>query len=266
MQILTTMTQTEVSLLVAALGPVVYDRDRCLSFVEWATGIPSGGTSAPEVEAVFHTYMAWNLAIQAIRVPSDPHSSDEMGRRAADHFAKDLKPLPSGANPWGLLCREIMNTEFDFILRAGHRWMIFEFKIVHAAPLLRLPSAEEWQLRRQVLAGCMMKKLRPEIERVDHFYVSNFGGPDITLDMLLPEPTGRHFAAPRSQAELAAAGDPALSAITGAFAAAPTQTIRHLSWVGIIDFLGRYPELLSLSQALRENPSLFARRGARSGR
>ena len=266
MDLLATLTQTEVSLLVAALGPVAYHRDRCLAFVEWATGLPSAGASVAEVEAVFHTYMAWNLAIQAVRGPSDPHSSDALGQRAADHFSKGLNPLPSGANPWGLLCREIMNTEFDFILRAGHRWMIFEFKIVHEAPLRRLPLNEEWQLRRQVLAGCMMKKLRPEIERVDHFYVSNFGGSDISLDMMLSEPTGRHFAAPRRQAELAALGDPPLSTVTTTLAGAPMQTVRHLSWLSIADFLGRYTDLLPLSRALRQNPSLFARRGARSGR
>ena len=252
--------------MVATLGPVVYNRDRCLSFVEWATGLPTSETSAPEVEAVFHTYMAWNLAVDAVRSPSDRHSSDELGRRAADHLAKGFQPLPSGANPWGLLCREILNTEFDFILRAGDRWMVFEFKVVHEAPLRRLPQDEEWQLRRQVLAGCMMKKLRPEIEAVDHFYVSNFGGPDISLDMMLPEPTGRHFAAPRSRAELAAAGDPPLSTVTATLGAVPTQKVRHLSWLGIVDFLGRHSDLLPLGQALKQNPSLFARSGAKSAR
>lgn len=258
------MTQTEVSLLVATVGPIVYDREKCLRFVEWASAQPSDGASAPEVEAVFHTYLAWNIAVEAVRKPGDRYSSDELGRRAAANFSQGFCPLPSGANPWGLLCLEILNTEFDFVLRVGRRWMIFEFKIVHDAPLRRLPTDEEWQLRRQVLAGCMMKKLRPEIEAVDHFYVSNFGGPDISLDMMLAEPTGRHFAAPRSREKLSAAGDPPLSAVATTLGAAPRHTVRHLSWLGIVEFLGGYPDLLPLSQALKQNSSLFARRGAKS--
>jgi len=260
------MTQTEVSLLVATMGPVVYARDKALGFVEWATGRPSDGASAPEVEAVFHTYLAWNIAVEAVRKPGDRYSSDELGKRAVEHFSRGFGPLPSGANPWRLLCQEILNTEFEFVLRVGRRWMIFEFKIVHDAPLLRLPADEEWQLRRQVLAGRMMKKLRPEIEEVEHFYVSNFGGPDISLNMMLDEPTGRHFAASRSREKLAAAGDPPLSALTSALGAAPRQTVRHLSWLGIVEFLGCYLDLVPLSQALKQNPSLFARRGTKSAR
>ncbi len=223
------LTQTEVSLTVSALGPIVYDRERARAFVEWASGAKVDDAQALDIDAVFHTYTAWHLAVQAVRAPGDPYSSDALGRRAADAFTREMKPLAAGGEPWGLLAREIMNTEFDFILRAGGRWMIFEFKIVHLAPLARLPLDEEWQLRRQVLAGCMIKKLQPDAECVDHYYVSNHGGPDIVLDMMVREPTGRHFAAPRCQAELAAKGDPPLAVVSAAFSAPPPIKVRHLS-------------------------------------
>lgn len=262
MELLASLTQTEVSLLVATLGPLVHDQERARSFVQWVDG-PSSARPSDAIDAVFCSYMAWNLGVQAVREPSDPYSSDELGRRAGNWFARGWKALPSGGSPWGLLCKEIMNTEFDFVLRVGSRWMIFEFKIVQNAPLPRLPLAEQWQLRRQALAACIVRDLLPGIDRVDHFYVSNFGGPDFTLEMTLEEPVGKHFVAPKYMADLATQGDPALAALTRMLNASPVQKVRHLSWLAIVDYLGTQEGLAPLSRALRSNVCLFARRGSR---
>jgi len=263
MRSLANVCQTEVSLLVAALGPLVYHRERCLDFVGWVTGEQARDGHADEVDFIFHTYPAWYLALEAVRRAGDPHSSDALGRRAAEHIAGQLPALPGGQNPWPLLVYDILNSEFDFVLRIGGRWLIFEFKVVHTAPLERLPVAEEWQLRCQALASLLMKRISPEVERVDHFFVTNHGGPDITLDMRLPDRTGIHFAAPKRQKELAALGDPSLAVVAEALGAAPTHTVRHLSWLDLLAFLRRYPDLVPLADALRSNPCLFRRKGAR---
>ncbi len=95
------MTQTEVSLLVATVGPIVYDREKCLRFVEWASAQPSDGASAPEVEAVFHTYLAWNIAVEAVRKPGDRYSSDELRipAKPIGHSGRCRSPVPARRSP-----------------------------------------------------------------------------------------------------------------------------------------------------------------------
>lgn len=102
----------------ATLGPLVHQRDRTRAYHQWVTGKPS--SSPPEdIEAVFSSYMARNPGVEAVRRPEDPCSSDELGRRAGGWFARDWKALTSGGTPWGLLYKEIMDTGFEFLLRAG---------------------------------------------------------------------------------------------------------------------------------------------------
>jgi hypothetical protein len=48
---------------------------------------------------------------------------------------------------------------------------------------------------------------------------------------------------------------------TTALGAPPVLKVRYLSWLEIVDHLGRQADLAPLPQALERNPCLFARRG-----